>query len=58
MTRGTLGKQGAEIAARTPFGRIGRPEDLKGLAVLLLLSAASDWITGQVIATDGGMTPL
>ena len=57
MTRGTLGKHGAETAARTPFGRIGGPEDLKGLAVLLL-SAASDWITGQVIATDGGMTAL
>ena len=57
MTRGTLGKHGAEIAARTPLGRIGGPENLKGLAVLLS-SAASDWITGQVIATDGGMTAL
>lgn len=57
MTRGTLDKYGDEIAARTPLGRIGNSEDLKGLAVLLC-SAASDWITGQTIAIDGGITAL
>ncbi len=57
MTRGTLDKYGARIAASNPLGRIGGPEDLKGLAVLLS-SAASDWITGQVIAIDGGVTAL
>ena len=57
MTRGTLDKYGDEIAARTPLGRIGNSEDLKGLAVLLS-SAASDWITGQTIAIDGGITAL
>jgi len=34
-------------------GRIGHPEDHTGL-VVFLASGQSDWITGQVIASDGG----
>lgn len=34
-------------------GRIGRPEDLDGLAVLLL-SGGGAFVTGQVVAVDGG----
>jgi NAD(P)-dependent dehydrogenase (short-subunit alcohol dehydrogenase family) len=36
-----------------PTGRLGRPEDIKGLAVLLA-SDASSWITGALIPMDGG----
>lgn len=36
-----------------PAGRMGRPEDIKGLAVLLA-SDASEWITGAIIPMDGG----
>ncbi len=36
-----------------PLGRRGRPEDIAG-AVLFLLSDLSRWITGQVLAVDGG----
>jgi len=36
-----------------PAGRLGRPSDIKGLAVLLA-SDASEWITGAIIAMDGG----
>jgi NAD(P)-dependent dehydrogenase (short-subunit alcohol dehydrogenase family) len=42
----------AGVAART--GRIGQPEDLEGVA-LLLASAASDYINGSVIVVDGGL---
>lgn len=36
-----------------PRGRLGRPDDIKGLA-LFLGSDASDWITGAIIPMDGG----
>jgi NAD(P)-dependent dehydrogenase (short-subunit alcohol dehydrogenase family) len=36
-----------------PRGRLGRPSDIQGLAVLLA-SDASDWITGALIPMDGG----
>jgi NAD(P)-dependent dehydrogenase (short-subunit alcohol dehydrogenase family) len=36
-----------------PAGRLGRPEDIKGLAVFLA-SDASAWITGALIPMDGG----
>ncbi|EAQ02019.1 oxidoreductase, short chain dehydrogenase/reductase family protein [Pseudooceanicola batsensis HTCC2597] len=41
------------FAARTPLGRIGEPEEIKGVT-LLLASAASSYITGTVIPVDGG----
>jgi NAD(P)-dependent dehydrogenase (short-subunit alcohol dehydrogenase family) len=40
---------------RIPLGRLGEPEDFIGIAVYLL-SAASDFCTGQVIYVDGGYT--
>ena len=43
----------AEILARIPAGRWGRPEDLAG-AVVFLCSSASDYVHGSVIAVDGG----
>jgi 2-dehydro-3-deoxy-D-gluconate 5-dehydrogenase len=42
-------------AARTPAGRMGRPEDMAGTAVYLA-SSASDYVTGQQIVVDGGFT--
>jgi NAD(P)-dependent dehydrogenase (short-subunit alcohol dehydrogenase family) len=36
-----------------PADRLGRPSDIKGLAVLLA-SDASEWITGAIIPMDGG----
>jgi len=36
-----------------PAGRLGRPDDIRGLAVLLA-SDASEWITGALIPMDGG----
>ena len=40
-----------------PAGRFGRPDDIRGLAVLLA-SAASSWITGALIPMDGGNLAL
>jgi NAD(P)-dependent dehydrogenase (short-subunit alcohol dehydrogenase family) len=41
--------------ALTPMGRVGEPEEMVG-AVLFLASDASSYVTGQVIAIDGGKT--
>jgi NAD(P)-dependent dehydrogenase (short-subunit alcohol dehydrogenase family) len=41
--------------ARTPAGRLGAPTDLVGTAIFLA-SAASDFMTGQILYVDGGFT--
>lgn len=43
----------AGMVSKTPMGRLGEPEDI-ALAALYLASPASGWVTGQVIAVDGG----
>jgi 2-deoxy-D-gluconate 3-dehydrogenase len=42
-----------QILERIPAGRWGDPEDLTGAAVFLA-SAASDYVTGEVLTVDGG----
>jgi NAD(P)-dependent dehydrogenase (short-subunit alcohol dehydrogenase family) len=41
------------VAAQYPLGRHGSPEDIAALAAFLI-SAEASWISGQVIAVDGG----
>jgi 3-oxoacyl-[acyl-carrier protein] reductase len=43
-----------DMVARTPLGRIGQPNDIAPVAVFLA-SAASGWMTGEVIGVDGGL---
>jgi 2-deoxy-D-gluconate 3-dehydrogenase len=43
------------VLARTPAGRWGEPDDMAGAAVFLA-SAASDFVTGAVLAVDGGFS--
>ncbi len=45
----------SELVARIPLGRIGEPEDVMS-SVLFLASPAADFITGQTIYLDGGLT--
>ncbi len=40
-----------------PLGRLGEPEDVAN-AIAWLLSAESSWVTGQVIAVDGGLSTV
>ncbi|MGD0897523.1 MAG: 3-oxoacyl-[acyl-carrier-protein] reductase [Thermoguttaceae bacterium] len=45
----------AKIRQETPLGRLGDPQDVAD-AVLFLASDAAAFITGQVLAIDGGLT--
>ncbi len=45
----------AWVKKRTPAGRWGEPDEISGLAVFLA-SHAADYITGQMITIDGGMS--
>jgi len=47
----------AWVKGRTPAGRWGRPDELIGTAVFLA-SAASDYVSGQIIYVDGGMVSV
>ena len=42
-----------EVSARTPFKRVGRPEEIADVVVFLAGPKAS-WITGQTVIVDGG----
>jgi 3-oxoacyl-[acyl-carrier protein] reductase len=43
----------ARILQSIPFGRLGRPEEVADVA-LFLASPLARWVTGQIIAVDGG----
>lgn len=49
--QGTSDAARAEIIAKTPLGRLGTPEDIAEAVIFLARSA---YITGQVLAVDGG----
>jgi NAD(P)-dependent dehydrogenase (short-subunit alcohol dehydrogenase family) len=59
MTAAVFSPEGSQwlepSIARTPLGRLGKPDDIAG-PVLFLASDAAAWITGQTIMVDGGYT--
>lgn len=53
MTGEALEKRRADRARLVPMGRLGTPEEVADLA-LFLLSAASTYMTGQIVGVNGG----
>ena len=50
---GTYTKRGQDVIRQTPFGRMGKPEELCG-TIHYLMSDAAKFVTGTVAVVDGG----
>lgn len=50
---GSWTQRGADVIRQTPFGRMGKPEELCG-TIHYLISDASRFVTGTVAVVDGG----
>ncbi len=50
---GSWTQRGADVIRQTPFGRMGKPEELCG-TIHYLISDASKFVTGTVAVVDGG----
>lgn len=50
---GSYTERGQDVIRQTPFGRMGRPEELCG-TIQYLISDASAFVTGTVAVVDGG----
>ena len=57
MMAATLDAFGDQIAASAPLKRIGRPDDMAGVAIFLA-SRAGAYLTGSVIPVDGGIATV
>jgi len=55
MTAATIEKNGDRIVQATPLKRMGRPDDMAGVAIYLA-SRAGSFVTGTIIPVDGGIT--
>ncbi len=57
MMAATLDAFGEQIAASAPLRRIGRPDDMAGTAIYLA-SRAGSYVTGTILAVDGGIATV
>lgn len=57
MTKVMLTAGEEAVGAAMPLGRVGRPDDMAGIAVFLA-SRASAYITGAVVPVDGGVSTI
>ena len=57
LSEAVIGQHEPALLARIPLRRFGSAQDIRALAVFLA-APASDYLTGQVIALDGGATAL
>ena len=55
MMRATLERLGDSVAGLVPLGRIGRPDDMAGIAIFLA-SRAGAYVNAAVIPVDGGIS--
>ena len=55
MSRGLIEQHEKEMLADIPLARFGKPDDLKGV-IIFLASPAAAYMTGQIVAVDGGIT--
>lgn len=46
----------SQLTPYIPMGRVGRPEDVAGVAMSLLSDKFSGYVTGSVVVVDGGIT--
>jgi NAD(P)-dependent dehydrogenase (short-subunit alcohol dehydrogenase family) len=53
---GSMTERGRTILSHTPMGRYGRPEDLTGALLWLCSDEGAGFVTGTVVAVDGGFS--